>query len=297
MAKANASALGLADRVTFQEADAITVPLPDVRAAFADPGRRADGRRHLDPEDYTPSLSSLRGQFAPDIPLAVKVAPGVAWDDVGHLGAEVEFVSVDRELKECVLWFGPLRTAARRATVLPSPRLCGERVAALRGGVRGEAPDPSPPTPLPQGARGESTLHADAVLPMPPVEAVGAYLLDPDPAVVRAGLAPLLAEQLGLSPIDYTVALFTGPEPVASPFVTAYRVEFADRFHVNRLRDHLRARGVGRVTVIKRGSMIDADELVRKLKLAGSEHRVVLLTRTAGEQTMIVGARVLNRDR
>src|SRR5262245_37731646 len=41
MAKANAEALGRTDRVTFHEAYALTVPLPDVLAAFADPGRRA----------------------------------------------------------------------------------------------------------------------------------------------------------------------------------------------------------------------------------------------------------------
>jgi hypothetical protein len=42
------------------------------------------------------------------------------------------------------------------------------------------------------------------------------------------------------------------------------------------------------VTVVKRGSTIDADDFVKKLKLAGSEHRVVLLTQTRGVQTMIV---------
>ena len=43
------------------------------------------------------------------------------------------------------------------------------------------------------------------------------------------------------------------------------------------------------VTVVKRGSLIDADELVKKLKLDGPAHRVVLLTRISGEQGMIVG--------
>lgn len=258
MARANALALGVEDRITFREADALAAPLPDVRAAFADPARRAEGRRNLNPEDYTPSLSALRARFAPDFPLAVKIAPGVAWDDISGLGAEAEFISVEGELKECVLWFGPLRTVARRATLLPT-------------GL---------------------SLAADSSSTSPPLAAPGAYLFDPDPAVVRAGLAGLLAGRLRIAPIDHTVQLFTGNELVASPFVTAYRVDFAARLHAVELRRHLRERGVGRVTVVKRGSMIDADQLEGKLKLAGSEHRVVLLTRAAGEPVMIVCERV-----
>ena len=38
--------------------------------------------------------------------------------------------------------------------------------------------------------------------------------------------------------------------------------------------------------------MIDADDVMRKLKLDGPEHRMVILTRASGDQTMIVGERV-----
>ncbi len=259
MAHANAATLGVADRIVFHDADALTVPLPEARAAFADPGRRADGRRYLDPEEYTPSLSALRGRFPLDFPIGMKLAPGVAWSDIAHLGGEAEFISVERELKECVLWFGSLRTAARRATILPS-------------GL---------------------SLFADDPPTLPPIVEPREYLFDPDPAVVRAGLAGQLAAELLVSPIDYTVALFTGAEPIASPFATVYRVGLAEPFSLARLREYLRERGVGRVTVVKRGSMIDADEMVRKLKLKGPEHRFVVLSSVSGEQTMIVGERPL----
>lgn len=258
MAEANANALGLASRVRFHLGDALTVPLPDVRAAFVDPDRRTVTRRHLDPEDYSPALSAIRARFGRDSPLAVKIAPGVAWGDVAHLGAEVEFVSVGGELKECVLWFGGFRAVTRRATLLP----------------------------------GGAELAADEPPPLPPVVSTGEYLYDPDPAVVRAGLVGQLAAELGLCPIDYTVMLLTADRPVDSPFVTAYRVELAARFNATALRAHLRYRGVGRVTIVKRGSQIDSEELRRKLKLAGSDQRDIVLTRTAGEQVMIVGERL-----
>ena len=258
MAEANARSLGLEERIGFHLGDVLVVPLPDIRAAFADPSRRTGARRHLDPEDYSPSLSALRARFAGDFPLAVKIAPGVAMSDVADLGAEVEFVSVAGELKECVLWFGELRSALRRATLLPSG----------------------------------TTLVANAVPQLPVVVQPGEYLFDPDPAVVRAGLAPQLAADLRVQPIDHTVTLFTSDQPIESPMVTVYRVEHSARFNFKALREHLRKHGVGRVTIIKRGSSIDSEELTAKLKLAGRDHRDIILTRAAGEQVMIVGNRL-----
>jgi SAM-dependent methyltransferase len=258
MTEANAAALGFADRVRCQTADALAVPLPEAKAAFADPARRADGRRYLNPEDYTPPLSALRARFAPDFPLAVKIAPGVVQADVRDLGAEVEFVSLGGELKECVLWFGPLRTTARRATVLP-------------GGDTLFADNPREPR-----------LYAE----------VGAFLYDPDPAVTRASLVHDLAECLDTRPVDPQVQLLTADRHTQTPFATVFAVEHVAPFHLKLLRDYLRRHAVGRVTIIKRGSPADADDLLRKLKLEGPHHRTLMLTRTDGWHAMIVCQKV-----
>jgi len=254
IAEANAAALDVGDRVRCHIGDAVTLPLPEARAAFADPARRADGRRYLDPEDYTPPLSAIRGRFPAGFPLAVKIAPGVAWSDLRATDAEVEFVSLGGELKECVLWFGPLRTTGRRATVLPaSATLCAE-----------VPQEPSPPQPVRE------------------------ILYDPDAAVTRAGLVHDLAEQLDAHPVDAQVQLLTANQHTPTPFATAFAVEHVAPFHIRRLRDYLRERHVGRVTLIKRGSPADADDLLRKLKLVGPEHRTVFLTRADDQHVMIV---------
>ncbi|AWM36105.1 Methyltransferase domain protein [Gemmata obscuriglobus] len=259
MCGANAAALGVTDRVRGIAGDALAAPLPDARAAFADPDRRANGRRFLDPEDYSPSLGALRGRFGADFPLGVKIAPGVAKSDIPS-AAEAEFVSLRGELKECILWFGPLRQAVRRATVLPS----GETLTG-----EGEA---SPPPPL--------------------AERVGEVLYDPDPAVTRAGLVPQLAERLSAEATDFEVQLLTGGAHAPTAFATAYRVEHAAPFHPNHLRDYLRERQIGRVTVINRGSPADPAEVVKKLKLKGPGHRGVLLTRVRGAHTAVVCERL-----
>lgn len=258
MTAANAAALGLTERVCVHTADARTVALGSIGAAFADPARRAAGCRHLDPENYTPPLSALRDRFPPGFPLAVKVAPGVDVAAVAGPHTEVEFVSLDCEMKDCVLWYGPLRSAARRATVLPA-------------GATLSADDPVPP--LPAGARPDE------------------FILDPDPAVVRAGLAGLLALQLGLQAFDPAIALLAAGRPVPSPFLIAYRIEYAERYHPRRLNEWLHQHRVGRVTVVRRGSRVAPLEVERRLKLRGDEHRFVLLTRQGDEPLVLVGTR------
>ncbi len=257
MADANAAALGLAERVRGVVGDALAIPLPDATAAFADPNRRADGRRHLSPEDYTPPLSALRGRLAPGFPLAVKIAPGVAKSDL-PADAEAEFVSLRGEMKECVLWFGALRTTARRATLLPS----GDTLAA------------------------EVPRDSHALAP------VGAVVYDPDAAVTRAGLVHDLAARIGAEAIDFEVQLLTSDRHTPTVFATAFRVEHAAPFHLKNLRDYLRERRIGRVTLVKRGSPADADDVMRKLKLDGPNHRTLLLTRAGGDHTVIVCERL-----
>jgi hypothetical protein len=54
------------------------------------------------------------------------------------------------------------------------------------------------------------------------------------------------------------------------------------------LRALLRERGVGRLTVKKRGSALEPEVLRRQLKLAGPHEATVVLTRVAGKPTVLV---------
>jgi len=270
MARANAAALGLADRVRVHAGDVLTMPLPPADAAFVDPSRREGERRVLDPESYWPPLGAVPARFPAGFPLAAKIAPGVARADLERYDAEAEFVSVGGELKECVLWFGPLRTTRRRATVLPDT--LAHPASETEGEFRTlEAADP------PYG---------------PSPTEVGEYVFDPDAAVIRADLVGLLAERLDLAPVDHGVAFLTGDRAVATPFADCYRVEHAAPFHAAKLRDYLRECGVGRLTVLKRAVDLDVPDATRKLKLAGPHHRHLILVRTFGKTAGVVAERV-----
>jgi hypothetical protein len=258
MAGENIKAYDRGDRVTWIHGSLPGVSLPEVDAAFFDPDRRVDGRRHVRIREYAPSLDAMLARLPARIPLGVKVAPAVSWDELGKYDAEVEFISVEGELKECVLWFGPLRTTRRRATILPS----GDSLVADQPAAADESCMPR------------------------------AYLYDPDPAVVRAGLVADLGGIVDGRPVDPEIAYLTSARLFATPFARCYAIEASMPFHARRLGEQLRAMNAGPVTVTKRGSAVDVNDLVRKWRLTGSVSRHVILTRVLGRPWAMIGTPV-----
>lgn len=253
LAAANASAAGLGHLITVECADATSVPVERYDAVFADPARRKAGRgRVFDPRAYSPPWDFVAG-LAGRVPRTVlKLAPGI---DHGLLppGAEGEWVSVGGDLVEAAFWCGPLASAPRRATLLPGG-------AELVGsGVR-----------------------------RAPVGAVGAFLYDPDPAVVRSHLVAEFAETIGGRLADPEIAYVYTDEPADTPY--GRRLEITDvlPFSLKRLRALLRERGVGRLEIRKRGSALEPEQLRRDLRLAGPAAASLVLTRVAGAPTVLL---------
>ncbi|WP_432070514.1 class I SAM-dependent methyltransferase [Streptomyces sp. AA1529] len=258
VARANAAALGLAELVEVRCADVTEVDTGGWDALFADPARRTGRGRVFDPEGYSPPLS-WAVRTARTAPLAaLKVAPGIPHEAV-PAEAEAEWVSCGGDVKEAVLWFGDGRTGT--------------------GGVRA--------TLLPAG----ETLAGEG-LPDPETGPVGRYLYEPDGAVVRAHLVAELAQRVAGRLIDPTIAYVTTDAVHPTPFATGYEITDALPFNVKKLRALLRERGVGVVTVKKRGSAVEPEELRRKLKLdskAAPGSCTVFLTRIAGAPSMLLG--------
>lgn len=267
VARANADALGLAGRVVVECAEAGSVPVTGWPAAWADPSRRRGGRRVFDPRAYSPPLEFV-ASVAAAVPLTgAKVAPGIPHEAVRELAGgrplAAEWVSLGGEVKEAALWFGGLAGASRRATLLP----------------------------------GGATLVDSGTGP-PAVGRPGEWLHEADGAVIRAGLvAEVVAALPGGRLLDPTIAYVAADGPGRSPFARGYRVTDVLPFSLSRLRALLRARGVGRVTVKKRGSAVDPETLRRDLRLSGTGEAVVVLTRVAGAPTVLLCAPPLSSTR
>ncbi|MFG3100315.1 methyltransferase domain-containing protein [Streptomyces sp. NPDC048182] len=252
-ARANAEALGLADLIEVREADVTEVDTSGYDAVFVDPARRGGRGRIFDPEAYSPPLSwaVAAARTAPRA-AALKVAPGIPHEAVPE-DAEAEWISDGGDVKEAVLWFGT-GPGAVRATLLPGPR-------------------------------GLLSRH----LPDPPVRTPGRFLYEPDGAVIRAHLVAEVADQVGGGLLDATIAYVTADALHPTPYATAYEITDLLPFNVKKLKALLRERGVGVLTVKKRGSAVEPEELRRKVRPEGPHAATVFLTRVAGAPTMLIG--------
>ncbi|MBT2384643.1 methyltransferase domain-containing protein [Streptomyces sp. ISL-11] len=252
VARANAAALGLSELIEVRCADVAEIDTSSYDAVFVDPARRGGRGRIFDPEAYSPPLSWAIDAARRAPHAALKIAPGVPHEAIPE-DAEAEWISDGGDVKEAVLWFGTA-AGARRATLLPGTR-------SLVG----------------------------AGLPDPSVRPVGRYLYEPDGAVIRAHLVADVARELAGGLIDETIAYVTSDRLTETAYATAYEITDVLPFHLKKLKALLREREVGVVTVKKRGSAVEPEELRKKLKLAGPHSCTIVLTRVAGAPAMLLG--------
>src|SRR6185436_10474384 len=116
-----------------------------------------------------------------------------------------------------------------------------------------------------------------------------AYLYEPDPAILRAGLVTTLAAQLDAQQLDPDIAYLTSDTLKPTPFARAFVIEASFPFQLKRLRERLRELRVGEVQVKKRGSPLEPEELIQQLKLSGPEKRIVFLTLVQGKAYVLIG--------
>ena len=257
--------LAAAANVLLLQADALHPTSRDT-VVIADPARRAGGRRTYDPTHLQPPLPELLARYR-GRDLVVKCAPGLDFerfavggrdvapiphrDGGGYAGlswdGEVEVVSLDGGVREACLWSRGLgdRGVTRRATVLHSD------------GTGWSITD-AEPGELPERAPGE-------------------WIVDPDGAVVRAGLVRQYAAKYGLWQLDPRIAYLTGDSVPAG--VRGFRVLDRLELREKALRAELHRRDCGPLEILVRGVDIDPDALRRRLKPRGATPHTLVITR------------------
>jgi hypothetical protein len=258
VARANLAAFPEAQVI---QADSLQANLSDADAVYADPARRTTGgRRTFDPAAYAPPLDRIL-ELRHTHPLGIKAAPGLPHSAV-PADAEAQWVSVDGDVVEVGLWFGPLR----------SPGEPVRSALTIRSG------------------RAHYLAHQD--LAALPTGTLAGFLYEPDGAVIRASLLEQAAAAGGLPDaalVHPRIAYITSDtELPGSPFLTGYRVLDHFPFELKRLRSYLRQRDVGTLVVKKRGTAVQPVELVKRLGLRGSASALVILTRLGAAQSVII---------
>lgn len=250
VAETNLQVLGLGGAVTV--ADATTVDTTPFSVAYADPARRSAAGRSFNVDEWTPPWSFVRALLARDS--CVKLAPGIPHHLVPE-GVEAEWVSDHREVKEAVLWSARLATTRRRATLI--------------------------------GEGGLVTL-TDEDDPGAGTGPVAAFLYEPDGAVIRAGLVTAVAAGVEGHLVDEHIAYVTSDREFRTPFARGYRVLEEVPYREKPLKAALRERGIGRLTIKKRGVSVVPDELRKRLSLRGDAESTLVLTRIAGKGTALL---------
>jgi hypothetical protein len=246
VAEANLAALGLAGAVGVR--DATELDLSTFGIAFADPARRSGRGRVFDPDAYTPPWTFVERLLTR--PACVKTAPGIPHERV-PAGAEAEWVSFGGEVKEAVLWSPQLATTERRATLV---------------------------APV-----GLATLTSEDDPGDVPVGPLAGFLYEPDGAVIRAGLVTAVASLVAGRLVDEHIAYVTADAPAATPYARGYEVVEELPYQEKQLRAALRQRGIGRLTIKKRGVAVVPEQLRKRLALRGDAEATLVLTRVAGK--------------
>ncbi|MEV8273715.1 class I SAM-dependent methyltransferase [Microbacterium sp. NPDC077184] len=236
---------------------------PATTAVWLDPARRTAGHSETArtrPEDWSPSLEWVF-DLAARVPAGVKLGPGLDRalipDDV-----EAQWVSADGATLELVLWSGALkRDGVRRAALV----FRGDGVHELR--AAGDAADE-------------------------PARDLGAFVHEPDGAVIRARLIGDVARSLEAGMLDPQIAYLTSDAALTSPFVQSFRVREELPTDVKALARALRERGIGTLEIKKRGVDVDPAVLRTKLKLRGDDAATLLLTRVGSTRRAILADRV-----
>ena len=231
---------------------------------FLDPARRTAGHgntsRLSDPADWSPPLDFAFG-LAETHAVGIKLGPGVDRTMI-PAEAEAQWVSVDREVVEVGVWFGPL----------------------ARVGIRRSA--------LVIGEHGTAELHAGADALDADVGSLGEFVYEPDGAVIRARLIGDLARRLDATMVSSGIAYLSSDTPVETPFARAFQVVEAFPWDERVLKRALAARKIGTLEIKKRGVDVDPAQLRKKMSLRGPESATLIVTRVGGRHTALLVERV-----
>lgn len=251
------------DTATVLNDDVTRLNLDEFEAHFFDPARRELGTgrekatRKFDPAAFSPNFDWVLEQ-ARKRPTGIKLGPGHPHEAIPP-EAEAQWVSVNGDLVELGLWFGKLaRPGIARSALL------------VKGDQRFEI------------------TSAVADQPSADVRELGAYLYEPDNAVVRSHLISVLAKELGLGIISPEIAYLTGDKEISSPWLRGFKVLETITFDRKKLKARLHELRVGVLEIKKRGSDVVPEVLRKELQLKGERAATLIVTRVGDSHRALI---------
>ena len=261
LAAYNLAAFG--DTATVRHARAEDVALDGVDAVWLDPARRTAGHTEtarVAAGDWSPSLEWVFA-LAERMPAGIKLGPAFDRARIPE-AAEAQWISVDGSTIELVVWTGTLaRDGVRRSALV----VRSDRAAELTAPSDAEDAEVRP---------------------------LGAFVHEPEGAVIRARLIGEVARRLDAGMLAPGIAYLTSDTEITSPFVQSFRVLEELPTDLKALRQALREREIGTLEIKKRGVDVDPATFRTQLKLKGPRTATLILTRAGTSRIALLAERV-----
>ncbi|RMB58468.1 class I SAM-dependent methyltransferase [Tessaracoccus antarcticus] len=234
------------------------VDVPERAGVFLDPARRTDRGRTWRVEDFSPPWSLVLHHLAAQAFCCVKMGPGLPKGLIPD-GVRATWVSHRGDVVEASLWNGA--GPARAAVVFPRD-----------GGAPVE-------------------LAADVPRELP-VRPPGRFVIEPDNAVVRAGLVTEIQPQVDLWLLDEHTAYLSADEPVDTPLADCFEVVDILDYDIATLRRYVAQHNIGTLEIKKRAIDVDPAALRKQLRPRGAARATLILARTPRGARVIVANRL-----
>jgi hypothetical protein len=225
---------------------------------FVDPARREQGGRSVGLEATSPDVVAMHDLMLRKAPrVCIKASPALEISGLEEKLpslSSIVVVSVEGECKEILLMLDREHVAGKRPSV---------RAVCLDAGV------------FEIGSKESET--ADRLV----ASDCGAWLYEPDAAIIKARLTGELARNLNLEYLNNSVDYLTS-ERLAKPFPgRSFRVEECLPFKPKSFRAELASRGISKAAVQRRDFPLSVEELRKKYRIGESSELFLFFTKDA----------------
>ena len=216
----NSEIAGISHRVTVVKADVMQCRLEHSQRLFADPMRRNESGRLLDPSMWSPPLNFYLNLENDVDHIVIKASPMLKPDSMLLAGRQIRYIEWNGECREALICCG--KTIHQRDVKMAVNLTSGSDMLSY-------------------------------VCGSPSIAKIGRYLIDPSPSVLAADMLPELADQLSAWRISAGCGYLSSNELVPSTFAKHYHVVDAFKYHRKELMRYLKNHSARSVVLKKRG--------------------------------------------
>ena len=224
----------------------------DCEAVYVDPDRRTADRRLVEIQKFSPNIDTIEKLIKTYSNVAVKLTPTLDYEDKKFSEYSFDFVSVNGELKECLLRSGTLKHK-KQAVILP-----------------------------------KGVVFSEKRHPNTDIATVGQWLFEPDPAIIRAHLVNDLACECNMKRIDENIALLTTDSVPDEIYGKKYQVVTYFDYNLKGLNNYLKSKHIGILDIKTRGFSETVENFRSKLRLHGKEKATIFIVRIKEKHVCIV---------